>query len=223
MGNTEQKQLIVLAVLFLAVAVFVHRAETTVAVQKLQMLHKELEKVPGHRLLSSSEVSREIAEFLELDDYVQSTYQGPYGPVSLYIGYYYSLAKLSSAHSPLVCFPGQGWQLHEQTKRTLQVNNSQLHYAEMVARLGDRQELVLYWYQAGRTTVPEVYRNKFNALWNRLSGGSQEHAFVRVTVPFHEGEQELARAAGEAFITAFYPAFLTYVELSVEPSAATPL
>lgn len=223
MGSTKQKQLIILAVLLLALAGFVHRAEPTMTVQKERLLHEALEKVPGHPLLSSSEVSREIADFLELDDYIQASYQGAHRPISLYIGYYYSLATLSAAHSPLVCFPGQGWQLQDQTRRTLQLGQERIHYAEMVAQLGDRQELVLYWYQAGHITGPEVYRNKFNAVWNKMSGGSQEHAFVRVTIPFREGGRELARTTGEAFITAFYPAFLTYVALPAVPVTSTPL
>jgi EpsI family protein len=75
----------------------------------------------------------------------------------------------------------------------------------------ERQELVMYWYQAHEKTVPEAYKNKLNALLNKLTGKKQEHAFIRISVPIGKSGPEEAGNVGKNFIAAFYPVFLTYV------------
>ena len=44
-----------------------------------------------------------------------------------------------------------------------------------------------------------------------MNSKSQEHAFVRVSVPFTGDTADQARAAGEQFIASFYPVFLAYI------------
>ncbi len=78
------------------------------------------------------------------------------------------------------------------------------------------EELVMCWYQAYEKTVPEAYKNKFNALLNKLTGKKQEHAFIRISVPIGEAGPEKARNVGKDFIAAFYPVFLTYVNSILE-------
>ena len=214
MGNNKQARLIVLVLLLAVAAFLVHGGrETPVTTQKSRDLQTVFGPIPGYSLAYQSPLTEEVYRFLDLDDYTSVGYaqEGAVAPVGLYIGYYFSLDKVSAAHSPLVCFPGQGWTLDQPKKRRLDIGGHAINLAEVVARVDNRQELILYWYQAGETTAPEVYRNKFNAVLNKMNSKSQEHAFVRVSVPFTGDTADQARAAGEKFIATFYPVFLAYI------------
>ena len=214
MGSKKQTRLIVLGLLLAATALLVHIGQgSVVTTTKSRNLQTVFGPVPGYSIAYQSPLAEDIYRFLDLDDYTSVGYakEGADAPVGLYIGYYFSLDKVSAAHSPLVCFPGQGWTLDQPKKRRLDIGGHAINLAEMVVRLENRQELILYWYQAGETTAPEVYRNKFNAVLNKMNGKSLEPAFVRVSVPFAGDTADQARAAGEQFIAAFYPVFLVYI------------
>ena len=218
MGSKKQTRLIVLGLLLAATALLAHMGQgSAVTITKSRNLQTVFGPVPGYSIAYQSPLAEDIYRFLDLDDYtsVGYTQEGAVAPVGLYIGYYFSLDKVSAAHSPLVCFPGQGWTLDQPKKRRLDIGGHVINLEEMVVRLENRQELILYWYQAGETTAPEVYRNKFNAVLNKMNGKSQEHAFVRVSVPFSGDSADQARSLGEQFIAAFYPVFLAYIAEAV--------
>lgn len=211
MGNKKDLKIVVLIVLLVATALFVHRGGDSVVTMKNRKLQEVFGPIPGYRITSRSPLTEDIIRFLDLDDYTSISYEKDNVPVGLYIGYYFSLDKVSAAHSPLVCFPGQGWAVDQPVARRLYTGGYEVHYAEMVARLENRQELILYWYQAGTSTAPEIYKNKLNAVINKLGGKGQEHAFVRVSVPIADSGVERARETGKEFIAAFYPTFLAYI------------
>jgi EpsI family protein len=210
-GNGKEKQLTILAVLLLLTGVLAYWSTDSVKVVKPADLQATFGPVPGYKAVEFSPLDAQTFSFLDLDDYTQTRYGKDGKSVSLYIGYYFSLDKVSAAHSPLVCFPGQGWKVSHPEKRRLSVNQNEIHYTEIVASREGRQELVLFWYQAHEKTAPEVYQNKLNALLNKITSKKQEHAFVRITVPIGESGPEEAEKAAKDFIAAFYPAFLTYI------------
>lgn len=211
MRSLKHTPLITLCILLTITCLLVYRPTDSSNTGKAIDLKTVFGPVAGYRMINRQLLEDSIVSFLELDDYTSVTYEREGEPVSLYIGYYFSLDKVSAAHSPLVCFPGQGWSIDIPEKKRLQIDGKVVNYSEMVAGLGDRRELILYWYQAYDDTAREVYRNKINAVLNKLVGGSQEHAFVRVSVPFSHTTREHARETGLAFIRQFYPVFSTYI------------
>jgi len=214
LGRKKTIQLTVLIVVLLITGFLVYKTfdpVDSVDVTKSRDLQTVFGAVEGYRVTYKSPLDDDVYRFLELDDYTSVGYGKDGASVGLYIGYYYSLDKVSAAHSPLVCFPGQGWAIDKPSLHSLKVGEHTINYAEMVASLEGRQELVLYWYQAHETTATDVYRNKINAMINKLTGQQQEHAFVRVSVSFGDTDKENARQAGIKFIRAFYPAFLSYI------------
>lgn len=211
MGNKKNKQLISLILLLVLTSILVYWSTNAVETTKPFGLQTVLGPVKGYKVLQASPLDKQTASFLELDDYTQTRYEKDGRAVDLYIGYYFTLDKVSAAHSPLICFPGQGWDVSQPSEHRLHVDQNEIHYAEMIANMGEHQELVMYWYQAHEKTSPEAYKNKLNALLNKLTGKKQEHAFVRITVTIGESGPEGARKIGSDFITAFYPVFLTYI------------
>lgn len=212
MGKDKEKQLIILAVLLLATGVLVFFSTTSKrTATKPVNLRTSMETVSGYPPAHSIPLNAATTSTLELDDYTQSSYEKNGKVLSLFIGYYFSLEKVSAAHSPLICFPAQGWSISQPTKRQLAVNQHTIHYSELLAGIGEHQEVVMYWFQAHEKTTPVVQLNKLYATLNKLTGKSEEHAFVRVSVPVDKSGPDKARKQGEDFIAAFYPSFLTYV------------
>ena len=214
MGKKVQKKNIFLIVLLLLTSCFVYWRTEPVKAAKPIGLQTLLGPVPGYQITGTLALDPTTVSYLELDDYTQGGYKKDGSAINLYIGYYFTSDKVSAAHSPLVCFPGQGWTLTDPDTRQLQVGRHLINYAEMTATLEHHKELVLFWYQAHDKTETEIYRNKFHTLLNQITAGRQEHAFVRVSVPVGEAGLEEARLAGRAFISAFYPIFLSYVDSS---------
>ncbi|PIE64709.1 MAG: EpsI family protein [Desulfobacterales bacterium] len=210
--NQKTKAYIILTSLLLLAAVAIHfSAESHVTPKQLHLV-ETFSHLDGYKTLQIETLTPEIHDFLALDDYVSITYQGKEGPITLYIGYYFSSDKISAAHSPLVCFPGQGWKIDFPEKKILHSGKHIITYEEFIAGLLERKELVMYWYQAYDTTTPVVYKNKIKVLLNKLTNGKQEHAFVRVTIPLNNITREEARRQGHLFIKAFYPRLLEYVK-----------
>ena len=78
---------------------------------------------PGKGMLSLMEPEVERG-LVGLDDYMLSDYKGTDGKaINFYVAYYPSQRKGESPHSPIVCIPGDGWQI-TRIERT--------HYAETV-------------------------------------------------------------------------------------------
>jgi EpsI family protein len=211
-GNQKDKQILILTGLLLLTCIMVYWPTSTVVVQKPLALQTLFGPVQGYELLGNLTLEKEIVSFLDLDDYTQTRYRKDGKKVELFIGYYFSLAKVSAAHSPLVCFPGQGWTINQPSRHNLRLERTVIEYEELIATLGDHQELVLYWYQAADKSVPEIYRNKINAIVNNLTGKKQEHAFVRISVPLGGSTVSEARKIAVDFITAFHPVFLGYIQ-----------
>ena len=211
MGNKKIIQSCILIFILLITGFLAYKTPVSVEAQKTKDLKTLLGPVEGYVTTYESPLDKDILRFLELDDYTSINYKKAGASIGLYIGYYNSLDKVSAAHSPLICFPGQGWAVDQPLVRRLNVGDHSINYAEMVATLEGTQELVLYWYQAHESTSAAAFQNKINAMINRVSKNEQEHAFVRVTVPFVLSEKEKARQVAIKFIQAFYPKFLSYI------------
>ncbi len=212
MGNKKNKQLLIFIILLSVACFFVYRGVDREEVNKSVGLSKYLSQVKGYSFLATDRLDDNIVSVLELDDYANNRYSINGQSVALYIGYYFSLDKVSAAHDPLVCFPGQGWKVDVPTEDVLQLETGVVKYREFVARQGGQQVLIMYWFQAGRQTSPSVYKNKINSAVNLVTTQMQEHAFVRVSVPLVNVDQEEAKVIGLEFIKGFYPVFLDYIK-----------
>lgn len=180
-------------------------------VAKQVSLQSFLQNIPEYTFLDQNPLEENIISTLELDDYANTSYRKTGHIIGLYIGYYFSQGKVSAAHSPLVCFPGNGWKVAGKEQSRFLVGSHEINYEQFIARNGPQELLVMYWFQAHEKTSPDIFINKINAIGNLLTGKKQEHAFVRVTVPLTNLTRDDARHIGENFIKQFYPVFLDYI------------
>lgn len=156
-----------------------------------------------------------IYDELRLDDYLHRKYTSSKGEVTLYVGYYLSSKKVGAAHDPMVCFPGQGWQIEEPGKGKVQVLHDgipvDVTYSTMLAVKGETPLLLLYWFQAFDQTASSTLSQKIKLAGKTLMRQGQDNAFVRLSTPCPSRSEEQCKAIIIDFVNQFYPEFYSYV------------
>jgi len=99
MGGKMNRKLLILSVLFLLSCVFVY-SQGTVSDAHKTPIAQYFEDIEGYKVIRHVKMEDNVLNLLKLDDYLYTDYQGPNGKITLYIGYYYTAAKASAAHSP---------------------------------------------------------------------------------------------------------------------------
>ena len=208
-------KIVILSILLACAAYVVHgplASGSTVTVKV--PLREILDNVNGWNTSSNQLLSDEIVNGLKLDDYIFRSYTKGPETVSLYIGYYRTAAKVGAAHDPLVCFSGQGWRTGNSTEGTYRLSSMSgltISYSSMIAERNGEREIIVYWFQANGTTSSSTLRQKLEMVRDRIKGGGEENAFVRITSPVGHGTPEAARQRIHVFIESFYPHFHRYV------------
>jgi len=211
MGTKQETKLIVLSVLFLVTLLLVHGRVETTELRDKPPLNGYFQELAGYRPLRDIDLNSDAVQMLDLDDYAFIDYEGEQGKINLYIGYYATANKAYASHSPMVCYPSQGWRIDKRPeRRSLVVGEYTVNHEVITTSYGDHQELVLYWYQTYSRTSTQVYRNKIDMAYSRLRYGDEQHAFVRVSVPFAGSSPEEAERAAAEFIRLFFPKMVDF-------------
>ena len=214
MGHISRAKIIVAVICFAIAAVFVYWEPEVRIAKKEKTLAEALADIEGWKNSGLIQIDRKIIDALDLDDYVNNYFTNGEGIVSLYVGYYLTSQKVGAAHSPLVCFPGQGWALSDFTEKSIKVGSNKVNFMQIIASAPDRKELLIYWFQSYEKTSPGTFLQKINTLFSKFVNGREDNAFVRVTVPMKNMDVDEAYRFGADFIEAFYPKFLEYVKES---------
>lgn len=174
--------------------------------------------IEGYETIQEMDLEDHAFKMLELDDYMFADYQRGEKKINLYIGYYYTASKASAAHSPLICYPSQGWQIESKpVAQSLSVGPLLIKYKEITTSFNQDKELVLYWFQSHFDTNTHSTLNKVDIALNKLTKNDEQHAFVRVAVPFDKSTYEETKKTATDFIKAFYPQFLEFIAGEGQP------
>lgn len=211
MGQLNNKKTSVVIICLVITSMFVYWKPSSVTDIGQAPLEQALLKVDGWQNRGFSPFGQDIIDELELDDYANHLFTKGNQRVELYIGYYYSTKKIGAAHSPLVCFPGQGWVLSKKQVERISVQDHDIHLAKMIITRGNTKNLIIYWYQSLGLTAPGTFRQKINTLWGKYVKAGENNAFVRVSVPMNNISVDEAYATGKDFIKSFYPEFYRQV------------
>ncbi len=206
--------MIILAVLFAATSAFVYSNSDAPPAAKSVRIKQALASIDGWRLADIVPLDPSIVETLSLDEYVNNTYAGKPGMISLYIGYYFTRQKVGAAHDPLVCLPGQGWNITQRGEGDAALRGGEkqtIHYSDMVIERGSTRMFVLYWFQADEETTADTIQQKIALLMQKFAHGKQDNAFVRMSMIMGDKSMEQSRQAVFDFIESFYPVFIRYV------------
>ena len=174
-------------------------------------LSKAFSSVDGWKTIGDANMQQGIVDALELDDYLFRSYTNEQSVVSLYIGYYRSASKVGAAHSPLVCFPGQGWGISIPQKIVFVQEGETVNMEKLLVSKGRQRELLLYWFQSYDMTSSGTFWQKVQNFWARLNSNPADNAFVRVSVSIEGESVDAAYKTATDFIGDFYPRFLGYI------------
>ena len=181
---------------------------------KTVSLRDSLNNIEGWTNSGFQPLEEQIIDVLYLDDYVNMNFSNGKETISLYIGYYLSNKKVGAAHDPLVCFPGQGWELSNKSTEKLQFTptaDESIPYSMMVGTLGHQKELIIYWFQAYDTANTNTFFQKLSLLFNRILLKGEDNAFVRLTIPVNGRSILECKYIVDNFIKNFYPVFFEYI------------
>lgn len=211
-GKDQNKRILILCLLFLSTAIvsFLFLKESTPEEKKyvLKNFPKQLHGWKGKDI----PISLAVLQELDNDDYLSRQYIKENQTVNLYIGYNYTLNKIGKIHSPLVCFPGQGWVISQDNQKKLpRVDDTYtINARTLIAQKGDTRELVLFWYQAYDKTRARTLTQKTAVFYNKLFLHKEDNAFVRITASINDKNDTIAVL--ERFVENFYPEFMTYIK-----------
>jgi len=211
MGQRFRLNIFILIICLLISGYFIHRNISSEALERSVHLVEFFSRIDGWEKGKINFVGDDIATSLDLDDYLYADFKKGSKYVSLYIGYYETLKKVGSAHSPLVCFPGQGWNISETQNQKIKTDAGEIHLASMIVGKGGKDELVLYWFQAYDRTSPGTFMQKVNSFLSKVRHKNERNAFVRITIPLTSTIDFKAFETGREFLQDFYPKFLRYI------------
>ena len=212
MGQIASSRLIIVILCISLAGSVIFLRSRPLSSAKADRLYQFLSDIEGWDRRKSFALDQEIVDALELDDYININYHRGKQEVSLYVGYYYSTDKIGTSHSPLVCFPGQGWVLSNRERKVIHVDGNTINLEKMIAARGDKKELIIYWFQAYDKTSPGTFMQKVNNFLITLKGNNGNNAFVRVTVPIENNDAHRAYQIGIYYIRSFYPRFLSFIK-----------
>lgn len=211
MGQRFRLNICILIGCLLVTSYFVHRNITSEPSERKINLVEYFSSIDGWEKGKINIVGDDITKSLDLDDYLFADFIKGNNYVTLYIGYYDTLKKVGAAHSPLVCFPGQGWNISETKTRKIATSAGEISLISLIAGKGGRDELVLYWFQAYNRTSPGTFMQKVNSFLSKVRHKNEKNAFVRITVPLMSNSKSKAFDTGREFLQDFYPKFLQYI------------
>ena len=214
MGRVSSYKIIILTICFTLTSLIIyHTPEPTVA-RKPEHLSEALANVKGWAPGKAIALPTAILKSLDVDDYVNQNFSNGQATVSLYVGYYLKMNKIGAAHDPLVCFPGQGWIVSNRNEGRYELDDGigKISYSSFVVRRGNREELVIYWFQSYDQTSRGTFSQKIASLWKKLRHQRGDNAFVRISIVVGERSLSECSKAISQFVSSFYPIFLQYVK-----------
>lgn len=129
---------------------------------------------------------------LKLDDYIMADYvRGDRDIVNFYVAWYDSQRAGQSAHSPRSCLPGGGWRMTEFSQidvPQVQVGGRELRVNRVQIELGNRKQLVYYWFQQRGRVITNEYLVKWYLFVDSLTKQRTDGALVRLVTPLAVGE-----------------------------------
>lgn len=173
----------------------------------------------------------EVVVALDVDSWILREYEHPSGAtVWIYVGVSDSVSFSggTSPHSPLLCYPGQGWELVETGVQEIGVSGTRsVAVNRLLVQKGLERQLVLYWVQWGGEIAPEGAWGDYWAKLTRLGrlprivleGQRTDTALVRISAPITDGVDE-ALASQLDFLQEAFPELARRLafDLSAEPA-----
>ncbi len=176
-----------------------------VSMQESIVLPQSIGQWVGHDI-TMNEKARKL---IQPDAMVFRNYQYDNQSINLYLGCYGNMDRSDLAHSPLVCYQGQGWTIIGQTETSLALpaNRTNINLNRLIIEKGGSREMVFFWFQTKGYLTAQLGNMRARLLWMKLKGGSSANCFIRVSTVINgsaQGEEQMLIN----FIQLIYPYLL---------------
>ena len=102
--------------------------------------------------------------------------------IMLSIAYGSDQTDTAQVHRPELCYPAQGFILHERNADTMQIGAGSIPVTRLATSHGQRQEPVTYWIMIGETVIKSgTFDKKLTELSYGLKGQIPDGILIRVS------------------------------------------
>ncbi|MGQ0723395.1 MAG: exosortase C-terminal domain/associated protein EpsI [Candidatus Eiseniibacteriota bacterium] len=152
------------------------------------------------------EVGADVLELLDPDGFLLREYrQAGELPLQLYVDYHRVQRLGSTIHSPRICYPGAGWQPVGVELGEITVDGGTRPACWLRLRSGEREMLVLYWYESRWGRSARELDLKRNIVRSALMRRPADAALLRFATPLLGGDEGAARERIVRFVRAAEP------------------
>lgn len=145
----------------------------------------------------------QVETVLAADDYVQATFSAPgaAAAVGFFSAFYHKQTEGSGIHSPEVCLPVGGWEMHGLKPVMVDLEDQtgwapfEVNRAVIQKEGGLEKQVVYYWFEQRGKRLTNDFVAKLVTIWDSLTMGRSDGALVRFTTPVAPGENEAAAEA----------------------------
>jgi EpsI family protein len=183
---------------------FLNKGEARVPRESLSSIPKSFEGWDS----TDQAFPTKVLETLRVDEYLMRRFTKGKDSVWLYVGYYKSQKEGAMPHSPLNCYPGNGFTLIRKDVVSIPVNYlgvREIHPNRFVFAKGAEREIVVYWYHSSGRVVANEYAERLYLIRDAIFRNRSDGALVRFSMgATAETEESVARRL-LAFVSEFYP------------------
>ena len=157
-------------------------------------------------------VEENVYEILETRNLLLRKYKKNDEPdIALYI--IYSDKNRKASHPPEVCLIGSGVSILKKTqeKLILQGEGDTIAVNNLLVEKSKRQEIMLYWFKAGKTFTANYLSQQFKIMLSQLQGKSSGGAMIRLSTQITKDKEE-AKERLEDFISAISPVIVKVIQ-----------
>ena len=105
--------------------------------------------------------------------------------VTMYAAYF-DARYGGTAHHPDVCYPAQGWNIIERSRLAVNLDGATIEVTRMLIQKGLTKQLVLFYFQTGNKTVPELSGYRLRAIVQGILFNKIGTAIIRISAPVTE-------------------------------------
>ena len=129
----------------------------------------------------------------------------------LYVGYYRSQKTGTQIHSPLHCYPGNGWNpvLHQVVPVHLQ--NRIVRINKLIIQHGAEKRIVAYWYQSQEKVIADEFIKRLNLILTAFRKNRTDGSLVRISTIVHDNMPDEDWKRIVSFMQAMYPQFIAFI------------
>jgi EpsI family protein len=158
---------------------------------------------------------KKVYDMLGVDDSILCNYINYDGhQIELYIGFYKSQREGDLIHSPKNCMPGAGWHFAREEKLSIDAVTSEkksIFVNNMLMEKENERQVMFYWFQGRNRYMTSEYMQKIYLVVDSITKHRTDEAFIRLTTPLIDGDDEKTVKYLEGFTQLLIPLLQEYL------------